>query len=59
MKNWLHDKCSVIFWLTLAVYALTLYFVSYVGVFLTYIAVPTIVITGFIAYVTRPNVEQT
>jgi hypothetical protein len=59
MKNWLHEKCLVIFLLTLAAYALTLYYVSYVGVFLTYVAVPTIVVTGFIAYVTRPNVEQT
>ncbi len=57
MKNWLHDKCSAIFWLTLVVYVLTLYFVSYVGVYLTYIAVPTIVITGFIAYITRPVIE--
>jgi len=59
MKKWLHDKCSVIFWLTLSVYALTLYFVSYVGVFLTYIAVPTIIITGFCAYITRPGDRQT
>ena len=55
MKSWLHDKCSVIFWLTLSAYALTLYFASYVGVFLTYIAVPTVVITGFLAYVTRSD----
>lgn len=54
MKNWLHDKCSVIFLITLVVYLATLYFVSFVGVLLTYIAVPIIVVTGGLAYATRP-----
>ncbi|WP_157532763.1 hypothetical protein [Moritella dasanensis] len=54
MKNWLHDKCSVIFLITLVVYLATLYFVSFVGVLLTYIAVPIIVVTGVLAYATRP-----
>ncbi|MBT0028428.1 hypothetical protein J4H40_03210 [Vibrio alginolyticus] len=58
MKKWLYENCSVIFWLTFITYALTLYFASYVGVYLTYVAVPTIVITGFIAYLTRPKEEQ-
>lgn len=55
MKRWLHEKCSVIFFLTLVVYLITLFTVSYVGVYLTYVAAPVIVITGFIAYVTRPK----
>ncbi|TWU61314.1 hypothetical protein AYI74_20530 [Shewanella algae] len=55
MKAWLHDKCSAIFFLTLVIYLITLFTVSYVGVYLTYVAVPTIIITGFIAYVTMPK----
>ena len=55
MKDWLHEKCSVIFFITLVLYLITLYFASYVGVYLTYVAVPVIVITGFFAYVTRPG----
>lgn len=58
MKNWLHDKCSVIFLLTLVVYLVTLYFVSFVGVLLTYIAVPIIAVTGSIAYATRPTAKK-
>ena len=48
----------VIFFLTLVLYFATLYFSNYVGVYLTYVAVPTIVATGFIAYVTRPEDEK-
>lgn len=58
MKNWLYEKCSVLFVLTLVCYLSTLYFTSYVGVYLTYFSVPTIVITGFIAYVTRPEDDK-
>ena len=41
---------SVILGWTLFAYILTLIFVTYVGVYLTYIAVPIIIITGTIYY---------
>ncbi len=40
---------AVLEW-TLFGYILTLIFVTYVGVYLTYVAVPVIVITGVISY---------
>jgi hypothetical protein len=56
MRQWLFKASLVVlFLLTLGVYALTLTYVSYVGVKLTYVAVPVIVLTGFIAYLTRPK----
>lgn len=58
MKNWLYKTCSFIFGLTLVIYLITLYFVSYVGVYITYIAIPIIIFTGFIAYITQPNDDQ-
>lgn len=53
MKKWLHEKCSVIFLLTLIIYLITIFTVPYVGVYLTYVAIPVIVLTGFISYITR------
>jgi hypothetical protein len=55
MRQWLFKASLVLFLLTFGVYALTLTNVSYVGVKLTYVAVPVIVLTGFIAYLTRPK----
>lgn len=55
MRQWLFKASLVLFLLTLGVYALTLTSVSYVGVKLTYVAVPVIVISGFISYLTRPK----
>jgi len=41
---------SVILGWTLFSYILTLIFVTYVGVYLTYVAVPIIILTGTISY---------
>jgi hypothetical protein len=45
----------VIFLLTLAIFVLTLMTVSYVGVYLTYVAVPVIVVFGSLAYFLDPK----
>lgn len=55
MKKWLYKFSSVVFALTLATYVLTLITVSYVGVYLTYVAVPVIIIFGMLAYFLAPK----
>jgi len=44
-----------VFLITLFLYIITLIFVSYVGVYLTYVAIPVIVISGVIAYFLEPK----
>ena len=53
MRQWIHGKASVIFWFTAITYGITLAAASYVGVYLTYIAAPTLIISGCIAWWTR------
>ena len=53
----MHEKASFIFSITLILYLITLFTVSYVGVYLTYVALPVIIISGFIAYITRSKLE--
>lgn len=55
LKKWLYKFSSVVFALTLATYVLTLITVSYVGVYLTYVAVPVIIIFGVLAYFLAPK----
>jgi hypothetical protein len=55
MRKWLHEKCSAVFFLTLIIYLITLFTVQDVGVYLTYVAIPVIVISGSVAYITRPT----
>ncbi len=50
MKNALYKISLTIFLLTLALYGITLATVTYVGVYLTYVAVPVVVISGLFAY---------
>ena len=59
MKKRIHRVASTIFWFTAVIYGITLAAVSYVGVYLTYVAVPTLVISGCIAWWTReaPSTE--
>lgn len=57
MKSWLYDKSSILFWWTLILYLITIFTVSYVGVYLTYVAIPVIVISGLIMYCTAPKEE--
>ena len=53
MRQWIHGKASASFWFTAIIYGITLVAVSYVGVYLTYVAVPTLIISGCIAWWTR------
>lgn len=55
MRQFLYKSSLVVSLLTLAIYALTLMTVSYVGVYLTYVAVPVIVVFGSIAYFLTPK----
>ena len=51
----MYKIAQITFWLTLFLYFATLIFVSYVGVYLTYIAIPTIVISGIVMWLTAPK----
>ena len=55
MKNWLHQKSSAIFWITLVIYILIWATVSYVGVYVTYVAAPLLLISGLIMFFSKPN----
>lgn len=46
---------SFVFWTTLILYLLTLLTVSYVGVYLTYVALPVIVIAGLFMKFSKPS----
>ena len=54
-KKIMHSKATFIFWMTLILYLTTLLTVSYVGVYLTYIAIPMIVLSGLVMLVTKPS----
>ena len=55
MKKWLHDKSQVIFFLTLVVYIGIWATVSYIGVYVTYVAGPVLFISGVVMCLTRPR----
>lgn len=55
MKAWLHDKFSMIFFVTLFIYILIWLTVSYIGVYVTYVAGPVLVISGVLAWFTAPK----
>lgn len=64
MQRSIYKTSFLIFWFTLILYLLTLAAASYVGVYLTYVAIPVIVISGVLAYWvepkdTVPTVEKT
>lgn len=42
----LRSTAQMIFWFTLIIWIVTLFFVSYIGVYLSYIAVPILLISG-------------
>ncbi len=48
-----------VFWCTLCLYLITLCTVSYVGVYLTYIAIPLLVLSGLVMKYTNPNSKST
>ena len=55
MKNWIHNKASVIFWITLSIYILIWLTVSYIGVYVTYVAGPVLLVSGSLAWLTSPS----
>ncbi len=55
MRQWIHKKASVIFWITLVIYVLIWLTVSYVGVYVTYVAGPVLVVSGAIAWLTSTS----
>ncbi len=56
MKNWLHEKSTAIFWITLSIYVLIWFTVSYIGVHVTYVAGPVLLISGLIMWLSSPDV---
>ena len=54
----MYEKASFVFFTTLILYIITLLTVSYVGVYLTYIAIPFIVISGLIMKFSEPNKQS-
>ncbi|MGH1547427.1 hypothetical protein ACRBEH_17850 [Vibrio cholerae] len=58
MKQWLYEKSLTVFFITLAVYILIWCTVSYVGVYVTYVAGPILIVTGVIAYFCSPNEKE-
>ncbi|SEI44159.1 hypothetical protein SAMN04244579_00478 [Azotobacter beijerinckii] len=55
MRAWLHEKSQGIFALTLIIYIIIWCTVSYIGVYVTYVAGPTLLITGIIMLFTSPK----
>lgn len=55
LRNWLYEKSMVVFWLTLAIYVLIWCTVSYIGVYVTYVAGPLLLISGLIAWFSSPS----
>jgi hypothetical protein len=55
----MYKASAFVFWVTLGLSLITLLTVSYVGVYLTYIALPVIVVSGLIMKFSRPRAEQT
>lgn len=53
----MHEKAAFVFWITLGLYLLTLFTASYVGVYLTYIAIPIIALSGLLMKLTKPKKE--
>jgi len=55
MKTWLYQKSISVFLFTLAVYILIWCTASYIGVYVTYIAGPVLVLSGLLAYWCAPG----
>jgi len=54
----MHAKASFVFWITLILYLVTLFTVSYVGVYLTYIVIPILVVSGLVMKCSTPKPEH-
>ena len=55
MKKLIYKSCKVVFVSTLALYLVTLISVPYVGVYLTYGAIPVIIVSGILCYWVESN----
>lgn len=55
MRKWLFEKSQAIFILTLIIYMLIWATVSYMGVYVTYVAGPILLISGLIMLFTNKN----
>lgn len=53
----MHEKAGFVFLVTLTLYIITLFTVSYVGVYLTYVAIPLIFLSGIIFKCTKPKLN--
>lgn len=51
----MHEKAKFIFYTTSILFGAVLVFATYIGVYLTYIAIPVILLSGLIMKCTRPN----
>lgn len=51
----MYEKSAFVFWTTLGLYLLTLFTVSYVGVYLTYVAIPFISLSGLVMLISKPS----
>jgi hypothetical protein len=51
----MHAKATFIFWLTLILYLVTLFTVTYVGVYLTYGAIPVLILSGLVMKFSTPK----
>lgn len=53
MRKWLNNTASAVFFITLGVYILIWLTVSYVGVYVTYVAGPLLILSGLVMYFTE------
>jgi hypothetical protein len=49
----IHNTASIVFWISLVLTFVTIASVSYVGVYLIYIVVPFLLISGFLMMITK------
>jgi ABC-type nickel/cobalt efflux system permease component RcnA len=54
----MYEKAAFLFWTTLGLYLVTLFTVTYVGVYLTYIAIPLITFFGLVMLIAKPSKES-
>lgn len=54
----MHRVALFVFWMTLIMFMAVLIFASYVGVYLTYAAIPIILISGVIMRLTKPRANK-
>ncbi len=51
----MHKIFRFVFWSTLLLFGAVLFFASYTGVYLVYVAIPVIVVSGVIMQLTKPK----